>query len=138
MLLAVFSGDPLFAKIIEAQHKSSGEIISRLLSNVVQYPCMGPAVKLHVPSIAKESLEGTTFLATATKLASDVLMAPTRAFAGIWKSSSRMGTSPVADASLSVLLTLLYQDEVCFQGSRSNLQSKFQVCLLLQVFPNCL
>lgn len=138
MLPAVCSGDPLFAKIIEAQHNRSAEVITRLLSNVVQYPRMGPAVKLHIPSEAGKSMVDSTFWATATKLASDVVMAPTRALAGFWKSSNRMETSPVSDASLSVLLTLLYQDELCFHGSASRFQFQFQVLTLLQVIPICL
>lgn len=88
---------------------------------------MDQAVKLHIAAVEHGNTTDSTFLAAATKLASDVAMAPTRLFAGFLRSGVRLAPVPIADASLSLLLAMLHQDDENSLGSPCSFQGNFGV-----------
>eukprot|EP00892_Ulva_mutabilis_P003194 jgi/Ulvmu1/12876/UM098_0064.1 len=103
------AGDNPFTRALQSESVRSGQVVVKLLSNVVRPPCMEPNAKLHLSMIEHTDTEPSV-VATATKLVADVFMAPARAVTGLMRSNSGLGPTPVAETSLSLLLLLLYQD----------------------------
>lgn len=126
VIMKFCAGQGLVASITQGQNAHAGQVIFVLLNHVVQRARMDSTVRLDVSTIA-DMTSSSTVLATAKRLASDIFMAPAKAFTGLLQSQSSFLLAPVADASLSLLLLLLYEDDMGAQHRASSLQSSFAV-----------
>jgi Dyggve-Melchior-Clausen syndrome protein len=119
-----YAGMDVFLHTLHEQKQHCHALVSKLLSNVI---AQEPSNTAHLYFDEPEPQSSTSMLGMFTSVASEVVMAPARAVYGLLRQSTRSDNSPVAEASLSLLLLLLHQGPPTVGAQGSGFQDAFQV-----------